>query len=318
MPLCPSGARYGRSVTTPSIVISPEVGQALEQGNAVVALESTIISHGLPRPENLRVASEVEDIVRSRGAVPATIAILDGTVHIGLSDDALEQVAMRDDIVKVSVRDLGTLVARGGSGATTVAATSHLAARAGIPVFATGGLGGVHRQARDTWDESADLTTLSTTPVTVVCSGVKSILDVGATLERLETLNVGVVGFGTNAFPGFYLTDSGHAVDWRADTPEDIARSITARAALGITGALVVANPLPLASQLDPDLHDRVLEEGLRMAQQRNVTGKDVTPFLLDHFHRATHGQSLLVNEQIIVRNAELAARIAVAAAGLA
>ena len=299
-------------------MISPEVGQALEQGSAVVALESTIISHGLPRPENLRVASEVEDIVRSRGAVPATIAILDGTVHIGLSDDALEQVAMRDDIVKVSVRDLGTLVARGGSGATTVAATSHLAARAGIPVFATGGLGGVHRQARDTWDESADLTTLSTTPVTVVCSGVKSILDVGATLERLETLNVGVVGFGTNAFPGFYLTDSGHAVDWRADTPEDIARSITARAALGITGALVVANPLPLASQLDPDLHDRVLEEGLRMAQQRNVTGKDVTPFLLDHFHRATHGQSLLVNEQIIVRNAELAARIAVAAAGLA
>ena len=299
-------------------MISPEVGQALEQGTAVVALESTIISHGLPRPENLRVASEVEDIVRSRGAVPATIAILDGTVHIGLSDDALEQVAMRDDIVKVSVRDLGTLVARGGSGATTVAATSHLAARAGIPVFATGGLGGVHRQARDTWDESADLTTLSTTPVTVVCSGVKSILDVGATLERLETLNVGVVGFGTNAFPGFYLTDSGHAVDWRADTPEDIARSITARAALGITGALVVANPLPLASQLDPDLHDRVLEEGLRMAQQRNVTGKDVTPFLLDHFHRATHGQSLLVNEQIIVRNAELAARIAVAAAGLA
>ncbi len=299
-------------------MISPEVGQALEQGSAVVALESTIISHGLPRPENLRVASEVEDIVRSRGAVPATIAILDGTVHIGLSDDALEQVAMRDDIVKVSVRDLGTLVARGGSGATTVAATSHLAARAGIPVFATGGLGGVHRQARDTWDESADLTTLSTTPVTVVCSGVKSILDVGATLERLETLNVGVVGFGTNAFPGFYLTDSGHAVDWRADTPEDIARSITARAALGITGALVVANPLPLASQLDPDLHDRVLEEGLRMARQRNVTGKDVTPFLLDHFHRATHGQSLLVNEQIIVRNAELAARIAVAAAGLA
>lgn len=299
-------------------LVAPDVTEALADGAAVVALESTIISHGLPRPENLRVATEVEDIVRSRGAVPATIAILDGRVHVGLDEAALEQVANRDDVVKVSVRDIGTLIGRGGSGATTVAATSHLARLAGIDVFATGGLGGVHRQARDSWDESADLTTLSSTAVTVVCSGVKSILDVGATLERLETLNVGLLGYGTRQFPGFYLSDSGYAVDWSIDTPEEAAEVMRARRALDITSALVIANPLPPAEQLDPDVHDRVLEEGLRLAAARNVTGKDVTPFLLDHFHRATHGASLIVNEQIIVRNAELAARIAVADAGRA
>jgi len=299
-------------------LVAPDVAEALADGAAVVALESTIISHGLPRPENLRVATEVEDIVRSRGAVPATIAILDGRVHVGLDEAALEQVANRDDVVKVSVRDIGTLIGRGGSGATTVAATSHLARLAGIDVFATGGLGGVHRQARDSWDESADLTTLSSTAVTVVCSGVKSILDVGATLERLETLNVGLLGYGTRQFPGFYLSDSGYAVDWSIDTPEEAAEVMRARRALDITSALVIANPLPPAEQLDPDIHDRVLEEGLRLAAARNVTGKDVTPFLLDHFHRATHGASLIVNEQIIVRNAELAARIAVADAGRA
>ena len=297
-------------------LVAPDVTEALADGGAVVALESTIISHGLPRPENLRVATEVEDIVRSRGAVPATIAILDGRVHVGLDEAALEQVANRDDVVKVSVRDIGTLIGRGGSGATTVAATSHLARLAGIDVFATGGLGGVHRQARDSWDESADLTTLSSTAVTVVCSGVKSILDVGATLERLETLNVGLLGYGTRQFPGFYLSDSGYAVDWSIDTPEEAAAAMRARRALDIPSALVIANPLPEAAQLDPDLHDQVLEEGLRLAAARNVTGKDVTPFLLDHFHRATHGASLIVNEQIIVRNAELAARIAVADAG--
>jgi pseudouridylate synthase len=293
--------------------VAEEVREALHGGHAVVALESTIISHGLPRPENLRVAAEVEDIVRSRGAVPATIAILDGRVHVGLDERSLDQVANRDDVVKVSVRDIATLISRSGSGATTVAATSHIAALVGIRVFATGGLGGVHRQARDSWDESADLTTLSTTPMTVVCSGVKSILDVGATLERLETLNVGVLGFGTHQFPGFYLTDSGFTTDWSVDSAEDVAKVMHARAALQIPSALVVANPLPVTEQLDPDLHDRVLEEGLRLAAARNITGKDVTPFLLDHFHRATHGASLIVNEQIIVRNAELAARISVA-----
>ena len=286
------------------MTITDEVREALIDGRAVVALESTIISHGLPRPENLRVAAEVEDIVRSRGAVPATIAILDGRVHVGLDERLLEQVANRDDVVKVSVRDIATLVARDGSGATTVAATSHIAMLAGLRVFATGGLGGVHRQARDSWDESADLSTLAETPITVVCSGVKSILDVGATIERLETLNVGVLGYGTSRFPGFYLTDSGFAVDWSAQDAEDVARIMGVRDSLRIPSALIVANPLPESEQLDPDLHDAVLEEGVRLASARNITGKDVTPFLLDHFHRATHGASLIVNEQIIVRNA--------------
>jgi pseudouridine-5'-phosphate glycosidase len=294
------------------MVVSPEVREALADGHPVVALESTIISHGLPRPENLRVATEVEDIVRSRGAIPATIAILDGHVLVGLDESLLDQVANRDDVVKVSLRDIGAVVGRGASGATTVAATSHLASLAGIRVFATGGLGGVHREARDSWDESADLNTLAITPVTVVCSGVKSILDVGATLERLETMNVGILGFGTNRFPGFYLTDSGYLVDWSAHDVQDVADVMRARDALKIPAALVVANPLPESEQLDPDMHDRVLEEGLRLASARNVRGKDVTPFLLDHFHRATHGASLIVNEKIIVRNAELAARISV------
>ncbi len=295
------------------IQCSDEVADALATGRPVVALESTIISHGLPRPENLRVAMEVEEIVRTVGAIPATIAMLDGIVHVGLSSDLLSQVANRDDVVKVSVRDIATVAARGGNGATTVAATSQIAARVGIEVFATGGLGGVHRQARESWDESADLTTMGMTPMTIVCAGVKSILDVGATLERLETLNVGVLGYGTNDFPGFYLTDSGFRVDWAVDSPQEVAAIMGARRELGIPSALVVAYPVSLSEQLDPDLHDQVLQEGLRLAAARNITGKDVTPFLLDHFHRSTHGASLLVNERIIVRNAELAARIAVA-----
>lgn len=290
-----------------------EVSEALNSGTPVVALESTIISHGLPRPENMRVALEVETIVRSRGAIPATIAMLEGRVHIGLSQDELEQIATRDDVVKTSIRDLATVSARKGFAATTVAATSHLANAVGIEVFATGGLGGVHRYARESWDESADLTALSQLPITIVCSGVKSILDVGATLERLETLNVGVVVYGSHQFPGFYLTDSGFYVDWSLDDPSDIADVMAARRALAITSGLVIANPLPLNSQLDPDLHDEVLGEGLKLADSKKISGKDVTPFLLDHFHRATHGQSLVVNTEIIVRNADLAARIAVA-----
>lgn len=297
----------------PALEYSPEVAAALQSGRPVVALESTIISHGLPRPENLRVAREVEATVRRHGAVPATIAILDGSVRIGLSDDELTRVADLEDIVKVSVRDIATVVARGKNAATTVAATSHLAHLAGIRVFATGGLGGVHRQARDTWDESADLTSLSTTPVTVVCSGVKSILDVPATLERLETLNVAIVGFGTDRFPGFYLTDSGSPIDWRVDSAEDIAAITRARRTLSIPGALVVANPLPEGLQMDPDLHDRLLAEGLALADTSGVRGKDVTPFLLDYFHRASGGLSLKANTEIILRNADLASRVAVA-----
>jgi pseudouridine-5'-phosphate glycosidase len=296
-----------------SIILTDEVRTALSSGAPIVALESTIISHGLPRPENLRVAGAVEDIVRSRGAIPATIAILDGTIHVGLTPDQLEQVANRDDILKVSVRDLATVTSRAGSGATTVAATSHIAHLVGISTFATGGLGGVHRGARDTWDESADLTTLGNTPVTIVCAGVKSILDVTATLERLETLNVGVVGFGSINFPGFYLSDSGHTLDWSVDDVNEVADIVAMRSELRIPSALIVANPLPIEDQLDPDEHDAVLAEGQMLAAKRGISGKDVTPFLLDHFHRSTHGASLMANEKIILRNAELAARIAVA-----
>jgi pseudouridine-5'-phosphate glycosidase len=298
------------------LTVLPEVADALASGGPVVALESTIISHGLPRPENLRVAREIEQAVRRGGAVPATIALVEGLPHVGLDDAALQHVASSDDVVKVSTRDLATVAARGGSGATTVAATSHLAALAGIRVFATGGLGGVHRDARATWDESADLQALATTDITVVCAGVKSILDVPATLERLETLGVTVLGYGTTAFPGFYLSDSGHSLDWRVDSPEEVAAVMAARAGLGTDDrGIVVANPLPVGEQLDPALHDRLLHDGLAAADAHQVRGKDVTPFLLEFFHRESKGASLEANIRIVLHNAELAARIAAAAA---
>ena len=296
------------------IEVAPEVSDALAAGGAVVALESTIISHGLPRPDNARIAREIEDAVRAAGAVPATIALLDGSVRIGLDDAALDAIAGRDDIAKCSARDLPLAAARGASGATTVAATAHLAARAGIRLFATGGLGGVHREAQETWDESADLVALSRTDVCVVCAGVKSILDVAATLERLETLGVGVAGYGTDRFPGFYLADSGHPAPWRLDSPEEVAAALRARAELGIEGALVVANPLD--EQLDPALHERVLREALAAAEREGVRGRDVTPFLLARFHSETGGESLRANVRLVLRNAELAGRIAVAASG--
>ena len=295
------------------ISIHPEVSDALADGRAVVALESTIISHGLPRPDNLRVAREIEDSVRAGGAVPATIAVVDGVPRIGLDDDALDRVANDDSVVKVSVRDLGTLVARRGNGATTVAATSHLAALAGVRVFATGGLGGVHRGARDTWDESADLTTLAVTPVTVVCAGVKSILDVPATLERLETLNIPVLGYRTDRFPGFYLADAGHPLDWRVDEPDEVADVLRARDALECRGGVVVVNPVKPEEELDRAVHDEVLAAGLAAADAAGVRGKDVTPFLLDYFHTATDGRSLAVNVALVRSNAVLAAQIAVA-----
>jgi pseudouridylate synthase len=293
--------------------VNDEVAEALAEGRPVVALESTIISHGLPRPDNLRVAREFEAEVRGGGAVPATIAVVDGQPRIGLDDAALEAVAMRDDVVKCGVRDLAVVCARGGMGATTVAATAHLAARAGVALFATGGLGGVHREARETWDESADLAWLSRTPIVVVCAGVKSILDIGATLERMETLNVTLLGYGTDAFPGFYLADSGFRVPWRVESPDEVAAIMRGRAAVGHEGAIVVANPLEVEEQLDPQLHDRVLAGGLTAARAAGVTGKDMTPFLLDFFHRETRGASLDVNVRLVRRNATLAARIAAA-----
>jgi pseudouridine-5'-phosphate glycosidase len=285
-----------------------EVSDALDAGRPVVALESTLVAHGLPRPENLQVAREIEEAVRAEGAAPATIAVVEGMVRIGLDGPGLEAIAGGDDVVKCGARDLPVVMARRATGATTVAATSVLAARAGIGVFATGGLGGVHRAARDSWDESADLATLAHTPITVVCAGVKSILDVGATLERLETLNVTVLGFGTDRFPGFYLADSGFPVPWRVDTPEEVADVVHARAELGL-GAIVVANPLD--EPLDAALHERVLSDGLEAAASEGVTGKDVTPFLLERFHRETEGASLAANVRLVRRNAALAARIA-------
>ncbi|HEY7009686.1 MAG TPA: pseudouridine-5'-phosphate glycosidase [Jatrophihabitantaceae bacterium] len=294
--------------------IHPEVADALADARPVVALESTIISHGLPRPDNLDIAREIEAAVRSGGAVPATIAIVDGAARIGLDDDALARVAGDEDVVKVSVRDVGTVAARGGVGATTVASTAHLAARAGIAVFATGGLGGVHRGATETWDESADLTTLSRTPVLVVCAGVKSILDVAATLERLETLNVGVLGYRTDRFPGFYLRDSGHPLDWRVDSASEVAAVLRARVELGTDAyGLVLANPVAPQDELDRELHDRVLASGLAAASEAGVRGKDVTPFLLDWFHRETSGASLATNVALVLNNARLAAEVAAA-----
>ncbi|MFI7518195.1 pseudouridine-5'-phosphate glycosidase [Micromonospora globbae] len=293
-----------------------EVADALRDGRPVVALESTIVSHGLPRPENLRVARQIEATVRDAGAVPATIGMVGGELVVGLDDAQLTRLATVDGVAKLSVRDLAVAAATGADGATTVAATSAVAAAAGIGVFATGGLGGVHREAAQTFDESADLTTLARTPIAVVCAGVKSILDVGATLERLETLGVSVVGYRTRRFPGFYLTDGGFDLDWSVDSPEQVADVLAAREQHGLHGGgLVVANPLPVDEQLDPDLHDRTLADGLALLQRDGVTGKAVTPFLLAHFHSATEGASLAVNVRIILRNADLAARIAVAAA---
>ena len=295
-----------------ALVFSPEVAAALASNSPIVALESTIISHGLPRPSNLNVAREVEAIVREHGATPATIAILDGVVHIGLTDDQLVAIANRDDISKASSRDLAVLVASKKSAATTVAATAHLAAQAGIKVFATGGLGGVHRGANESFDESADLTALSTLDITVVCAGVKSILDVGATLERLETLAIGLVGYQTNAFPGFYLTDSGFTIEHRVDSAAEIAAVIKARELVGTNNAaLLVANPV--AKEMNRAKHDQILATGLAKAEAAHIIGKDVTPFLLEHFHTTSQGESLSVNIEIIKSNSALAADIAVA-----
>jgi pseudouridylate synthase len=297
--------------------IAPEVAEALAGGRPVVALESTIISHGLPRPRNLEAARAAEAAVREGGALPATIAVAAGEVRVGLDGKTLRAIAERGDVAKCGIRDLAPMAARGGWGGTTVAATAHVASRAGIHLFATGGIGGVHREARDTWDESADLETLARTGIVVVCAGVKSILDVGATLERLETLNVAVLGYGTDRFAGFYLSDSGHAAPWRVDSPAEVADLVIAAREVGTDDrALLVANPLPPDEQLDPVLHDRALTEGLIAAEAAGVRGKDVTPFLLDYLAEETGGASLDANVKLVVRNARLAAEIAVKLAG--
>ena len=301
------------------IEVGDEVAEALARAAPVVALESTLISHGLPHPDNLELAREAEDIVRREGAVPATVGVIGGVPKVGLDAAELELMATGGGIAKLSARDLALAAAKRKHGATTVAATAHLAARVGIKLFATGGLGGVHREARESWDVSADLATLAGTPMAVVCSGVKSILDVPATLEQLETLNVPVAGFRTTRFPGFYLTDSGSPLDWSMEDEGEAARAILALEELGPEGCgFVIANALPEGEQLDPDLHDRALRAGLEELKRRSdVRGKDVTPFLLERFREESGGESLEVNKRIIRNNARLAARIAVALAAL-
>jgi pseudouridine-5'-phosphate glycosidase len=293
--------------------VSGPVRAALAAGRPVVALESTIISHGLPRPANLAAARAFEEMLTEAGVTPATIAVVDGVPKAGLDDADLERIALDESVIKVSSRDLGLAMAGKRTAGTTVAATSVLAAKAGIRVFATGGLGGVHRGFAESLDESADLTVLSRTPITVVSAGVKSILDIPATLERLETLGVAVVGYRTSRFPAFYLTDSGQDLDWRLDSPAEIAAVMAARDQLGDESALIVANPLPPEAQLDPGLHDRVLAEALAAAEAAGVRGKAVTPFLLDCMQRATGGASVAVNLDVARGNIALAGQIAVA-----
>lgn len=291
------------------------VATALDQGQAVVALESTIITHGLPRPRNVDVALRAEETVRDRGAVPATVGVLDGEVVVGLTADELRRLGNDDDAVKASIRDLPVVVSTRRSAGTTVAATAHLAHRVGITVFPTGGLGGVHRGASQTYDESADLVALSQLPVVMVSAGVKSILDVGATLERLETLNVAVLGFRTDAFPGFYVADSGFPVPARVEGPDEVAAVAGARDALGITSAILVAQPVPAEHELDRARHDQVLADALAAADAAGVRGHDVTPFLLDFFHTATGGGSEATNVEIYLGNVALGADIALAVA---
>lgn len=295
---------------------SKEVEVALASKAPVVALESTIISHGLPRPTNIEVALGVEEIVRSNGATPATIAIIDGVINVGLDSEGLERIANDTNILKASIRDLATVSAKKLSAATTVAATSHIANAAGISFFATGGLGGVHRGAQETWDESADLHSLASIPVLVVSAGAKSILDVAATLERLETFSVPIIGYRTNRFPGFYLSDSGFDLEYRAESPEEIAAIWGARAEVQTTkSGMVVANPV--LNQMNLELHEKTLRDGLAASEAAGVKGKAVTPFLLEYFHSHTDGESLRVNIEIIKANSALAAQIAVAAAKL-
>ncbi|HSK57292.1 MAG TPA: pseudouridine-5'-phosphate glycosidase [Jiangellales bacterium] len=295
------------------LVRSAEVRDALDSGRPVVALESTLLAHGLPRPVNLEVGVGLERVVRDAGAVPATVAVLDGAVRVGLTSEQLGRVCEDPAVVKASLRDVAPALAQGVPAGTTVAATAWVASRSGIAAFATGGLGGVHRGAATSFDVSADLDVLASCPLVVVCSGVKSILDVPATVERLETLSVGVLGYRTDRFPGFYVADGGAPVTWRADSPEEVARVALARHDLGLPQALVVARPVPADAELDPTLHDRVLAEALSATAAAGIGGRDLTPHLLAHVHAATGGASLRANVALVRANAELAARVAVA-----
>ena len=293
--------------------IKPEVAEALRQGKAVVALESTIISHGMPYPRNVETALEVERLVRENGAEPATIAILGGRLKIGLTRQEIEHLGQAPNVIKTSRRDIPFIVAKGLDGATTVASTMILAAMAGIAIFATGGIGGVHRGATQTFDISADLQELAHTDVAVVCAGAKSILDIGLTLEYLETNGVPVVGYGTDEMPAFYTRKSGFSVDYRVDNVEELAQAIRAKWAMGLAGGLIVANPIPEAYEMPSQVINDAIERAILDAEREGIRGKASTPYLLAKVKEQTEGDSLDANIQLVYSNAQLAARLAVA-----
>lgn len=301
----------------PGLQLTEEVAAALADGTPVVALESTIISHGMPYPQNVQMATEVEQIIRDGGAVPATIAILNGKPRIGLGPDDLELLATSDQVAKVSVRDVPFIVAGGKHGATTVAATMRLAALAGISVFVTGGLGGVHRGAQQTFDTSADLTELSITNVAVVSAGVKSILDIGLTLETLETLEVPVLAYGTDEFPAFFSRSSGHAAPMRVDTPAEVAAVMAAKWDLRIAGGVSVVNPIPVADEIPAEAINGIIEQALADMEERGIHGKEATPFLLGRIVEITGGASLTANIALVRNNARLGAAVATEYAAL-
>ncbi len=296
------------------LTILPDVQTALDGGQPVVALESTIITHGMPWPDNLATAQRVEEVIRSEGAMPATIAVFGGRIRIGQTAGDLEQLARADDVMKLSRADLPFALAAGRTGSTTVAATMIAAHLAGISVFATGGVGGVHRGAEETFDVSADLEELSRTPVTVVCAGVKALLDIPKTLEVLETKGVPVIVYQSDRFPAFWSRDSGLAAPVRADTPDAIAASIAMKARLGLEGGTLVANPAPEADAIPAAEMETYIKAALADANQRDITGKDVTPYVLDRIAELTDGRSLQTNIALVLNNARLAARIAKAA----
>lgn len=300
----------------PAVKVSPRVAQALADNKPVVALESTIISHGLPYPQNLLAAKEFEQILRDGGVEPATIAVIDGVPTVGLDEQEVELLA-QGNIAKASVRDLGILRAKGLSGATTVAATAYLAAKAGISVFATGGLGGVHREFFESFDESADLSELAKASIVVVAAGVKSVLDIGATLERLETLSVQVVGYKTNNFPSFWLPESGYELDWSASDANEVAKILLAARQSGLESAVLLANPVPAGQAWERAEHDRVLEKALASAKQQGIRGKAVTPFLLEFIVNESEGRSLEVNLDLVRNNIRVAGEVAKEVAGL-
>lgn len=300
-------------MTARALSVSPDVRAAVEGGAPVLALESTIFTHGLPRPRNLEVALEAEERVRALGVVPATIGVVEGVPTVGLSAAEIERLSNAEGVVKASLRDLPVAAAKGLSAGTTVAATAHLAHLAGVRVFSTGGLGGVHRGAQQSFDESADLGTLASLPLVVVSAGVKSILDIPLTLERLETLNLAVVGYRTTDYPGFYISDSGFDIEYSVDSPTEVARIVDVRDGLGIASTILVANPVQGTAQLDPVLHDDVLARALAEAEAAGVAGHDTTPFLLDFMQRETGGRSLDVNVEVYRGNVSLGAEIALA-----